>query len=122
MRGNAEEQRMRKDVIVTCKMYPKIIGFHKDWTNYGTIAIAHLFFKVLSETSALSLIMETDSILIYKLLDTVSETCANLDDLVEEKEDQMPTNMAIIDEEPQEDSVNIGNKCNTQNNTQKQRI
>ena len=80
---NAEKQGMGKDVIVTHKMYPKIIGFRKDWTNYGTIATAHLFFKVLSETSALSLIMETNSVLIYQLLDAVSEACANLDDLVE---------------------------------------
>ena len=109
---------MGKDVIVTHKINPKIIGFCKDWTNYGTIATAHLFCKVLSETSALSLIMETDSVLIYQLLDTVSEVCANLDDLVEEKEDLLPTNMEIIDEEPKEDSVNI--KVSATNATLKQ--
>ena len=109
---------MGKDVIVTHKMYPKIIGFRKDWTNYGTIATAHLFFKVLSETSALSLIMETNSVLIYQLLDAVSEACANLDDLVEEKEDQLPTNMEIIDEEPEEDSITI--KVSATNATLKQ--
>ena len=115
---NAEEQRMGKDVIVTRKVYPKIIGFRKDWTNYGTIATAYLFLNVLSEISALSLIMETDSVLIYQLLVAVSEVCANLDDLVEEKEDQLPTNMEIVDEDPEEDSINI--KVSATNATLKQ--
>ena len=107
---NAEEQGLGKDVIVTRKMYPKIIDFCKDWIN--------------CETSALSLIMETDSVLSYQLLDAVSEACANLDDLVEEKEDQLPTNMEIIDEEPEEDSINIKVSAQTLHscNTQKQRI
>ena len=65
----------------------------------------------------LSLII-TDSILIYQLLDAVSEACASLDDLVEEKEDQLPPNMEIIDEESEEDSINI--KVSATNTTLKQ--
>ena len=102
---NAEEQGKGKDGIVTRKLYPKIVGFRKDWTKYSTIAIANLFFKVLSETSKLALIMETDSVLIYQLLDAIHDASSNLNDLISDKDEPLPTNIDIITEQPEKDSM-----------------
>ena len=53
------------DSLVTKKMYQKIIGMQKKFTQFGWFAAAILFYKVLNETLHLSLYMERDSVLIY---------------------------------------------------------
>ena len=96
-----------KDRLVTKPMYPKIVRFRKKWSKYSTLAITNLFVKVLSETSQLSLIMENDSMLIYQIFDAVRNTRENLKDLVDEKEDVLPQNIAIISQDRDNDTMKI---------------
>ena len=65
------------DLLVTKKMYPKIIGMRKKFTQFGWFAAVILFYKVLNETSQLLLYMESDLVLIYQLSSKVKETCFN---------------------------------------------
>ena len=65
---NVVEQGSGVDSLVTKKMYPKISGMRKKFTQFGWFAAAILFYKVLNETSQLSLYMESDSVLIYHVL------------------------------------------------------
>ena len=65
------------DLLVTKKMYPKIIGMRKKFTQFGWFAAVILFYKVLNETSQLLLYMESDLVLIYQLSSKVKETSFN---------------------------------------------
>ena len=65
---NVVEQGSGIDLLVTKKIYPKIIGMQKRFTQFGWFAAGIVFYKVLNETSQLSLYMESDSVLIYHVL------------------------------------------------------
>ena len=62
--------------------------------------------------------METNSILIHQLLDTVINMYPNLGDLIEEKNHPLPATIDIKAEEPEEDFVNA--KLSATNITLKQ--
>ena len=62
-------------------MFPKLVGFRKKWSKFLFIATANLYFKVLNESAHLSLLMESDGIMIYKVVDFVQELSDNLTDL-----------------------------------------
>ena len=57
------------DSLVTKKMYPKIIVMRKKFMQSGWFAVAILFYKVLNETSQLSLHMESDSVISVEFQD-----------------------------------------------------
>ena len=70
---NVVKQGSGVDSLVTKKMYPKIIGVRKKFTQFGWFAAAILVYKVLNKTSQLSLYMENDSVLIYQLSSKIKE-------------------------------------------------
>ena len=83
-------------------------------------AAAILFYKVLNETSQLSLYMESDSVLIYQLSSKIKETCFNLQEISEEEGyEYLPSNVEIIDEDLENDLIVITLTSNgTENNKQ----
>ena len=90
------------------KMYPKIIGMRKKFPQYGWLAAAILFCKVYNKTWQLSLYMESDSVLIYHLSSKIKETCFNLQEILEEQDcEYLPSNVAIIDEDLENDLIVI---------------
>ena len=97
--GNVVEQGSGVDSLVTKKMYPKISGMRKKFTQFGWFAAAILFYKVLNETSQLSLYMENALVLIYQLSSKIKETCFNLQEISEEDYEYFPSNVEIIDED-----------------------
>ena len=97
---NVVEQGSGVDSLVTKKMYPKIIGMRKKFMQFGWFATAILFYKVLNETSQLSLYIESDSVLIYQLSSKIKETCFNLQEILEEEDYKyLPSNVEITDED-----------------------
>ena len=74
---NVVEQGLGIDSLTTKKMYSKIIGMRKKFTQFGWFAAAILFYKVLNETSQLSLYMKSDLVLKYQLSSKIKETCFN---------------------------------------------
>ena len=62
-------------------MFPKIVGFHKKWSNFEFIATANLYLKVLKEVALLSLLVEIDGLIIYQPEEAVKEVYNNLDNL-----------------------------------------
>ena len=77
---NVEEQGDGNERLVIKEMFPKLIGFRKKWSKLPFIATANLYFEVLNETAHLSLLMESDSIMIYQVVDFVQELSDNLTD------------------------------------------
>ena len=105
---NVAEQHSGVNSSVTKKMYPKIIGMQKKFMQFGWFAAAILFYKVLNETSQLSLYMECDSVLIYQLSSKIKETCFNLQEISEEEDyEYLPSNVEIIDEDLENDLIVI---------------
>ena len=104
---NVVEQGSGVDSLVTKKMYPKIIGMRKKFTQFGWFAAAILFYKVLNETSQLSLYMESDSVSIYQLSSKIKETCFNLQGISEEDYKYLPSNVEIIDKDLENDLIVI---------------
>ena len=103
---NVVEQGLGVDSLVTKKMYPKIIGMRKKFMQFGWFATAILFYKVLNETSQLSLYIESDSVLIYQLSSKIKETCFNLQEILEEEDYKyLPSNVEIIDKDLENDSI-----------------
>ena len=84
----------------------------------GWFAAAILFYKVLNETSQLSLHMESDSVIIYQLNSKIKETCFNLQDILEEVDyEYLPSNVEIIDKDLENDLIVITPTSNgTKNN------
>ena len=83
-------------------------------------AAAILFYKVLNETSHLSLYMESALVLIYQLSSKIKETCFNLQEISEEEGyEYLPSNVEIIDEDLENDLIVITPTSNgTENNKQ----
>ena len=80
----------------------------KKFMQFGWFAAAILFYKVLNETSQLSLYMESDSVLIYQLSSKIKETCFNLQEILEEEDyEHLPSNVEIIDEDLENDLIVI---------------
>lgn len=105
---NVEEAGSGKDAIVTKKMYPKIVGFRKEWSNYKTIATANLYFQVLCETSRLCLTMESNSVLIYDVLEAVRSVQTNLKELSEDESvEELPANIKVIKDNREKDVINV---------------
>ena len=101
------------DSLVTKKMYPKIIVMRKKFMQSGCFAAAILFYKVLNETSQLSLHMESDSVIIYQLNSKIKETCFNLQDILEEVDyEYLPSNVEIIDKDLENDLIVITRTSN----------
>ena len=115
---NVVEQGSGVDSLVTKKMYPKIIGMRKKFTQFGWFAAAILFYKVLNETSQFSLYMESDSVLIYQLSSKIKETCFNLQEILEEEDYKyLPSNVETVDEDLENDLIVITPTSNgTENN------
>ena len=68
--------------------------------QFSWFAAAILFYKVLNETSQLSLYMESDSVLTYQLSSKIKESCFNLQEISEEEDyEYLPSNVEIIDED-----------------------
>ena len=80
---NFEEHGNGNRRIVTKEIYPKIVGFRKkwSWSKFEFIATANLYFEDLKETAHLSLLLESDGLLIYQLVEAVKEVYDNHDDL-----------------------------------------
>ena len=116
--GNVVEQGSGVDSLVTKKMYPKIIGMRKKFTQFGWFAAAIQFYKVLNETSQLSLYMESDSILIYQLSSKIKETCFNFQEFSEEYYEYLPSNVEIIDEDSENDLIVITPISNSAENNE----
>ena len=101
---NVVEQGLGVDSLVTKKMYPKIIGMRKKFMQFGWFATAILFYKVLNETSQLSLYIESDSVLIYQLSSKIKETCFNLQEVSEEEDyEYLPSNLEITNKDLEND-------------------
>ena len=110
---NVVEQGSGVDSLVTKKMYPKIIGMRKKFTQFGWFAAAILFYKVLNETSQFSVYMESDSVLIYQLSSKIKETCFNLQEILEEEDYKyLQSNVKIIDKDLENDSIVITTTSN----------
>ena len=73
---NVEEQGDRNERLVTKEMFPKM--FRKKWSKFFFVATANLYFEVLNETAHLSLLMESDGIMIYQVVDFLKVLCDNL--------------------------------------------
>ena len=73
-----EEHGNGNNRIVTKEMYPKIVGFCKEWSKFEFIANVNLYFEVLKETAHLYLLLVSDGLLIYQLADAVKEVYNNL--------------------------------------------
>ena len=102
---NVEQSGSGKDRIVTKEMYPKIVGFRKKWSKFVFIGSANLYFQVLNGTALLSMLMESDSVMIYQLEQYVKEICSNLNDLATTNEyDFLPFNIEEIGIEEREKS------------------
>ena len=102
---NVEEQGSGKDSLVTKEMYPKIVGYQKKWLKLEFLASANMFYRILNETGHLSLIMESDTALIYQLCDVVKETISNLQDIADEEDTcLLPDNIKIIKETRQSEN------------------
>ena len=56
------------------KCIQRLLEYKKKFMQFGWFAAAILFYKVLNETSQLSLYMESDSVLIYQLSSEIKET------------------------------------------------
>ena len=102
---NVEEHGNGNDRIVTKEMYPKIVGFRKKWSKFEFIATVNLYFEVLKETAHLSLLLESDGLVIYQLADAVKEVYDNLDDLRDAEDyDYLPFNIEKIKEYSDDDA------------------
>ena len=105
---NVEEQGNGKDAIVTRLMFPKIIGLHKKWSMFEWIGVANLFYKVLLETSYLSLSMENNSVLLYELYGFLRDICCNLQELVDDEDyEYLPKSVTVSNENEDEDLIDI---------------
>ena len=110
---NVVEQGSGVDSLVTKKMYPKIIGMRKKFMQFGWFAAAIQFYKVLNETSQLSLYMESDSVSIYQLSSKIKETCFNLQGISEEEDYKyLPSSVEIIDKDLENDLIVITRTSN----------
>ena len=78
---NVEEQGNENERLVTKEMFPKIVGFQKKWSKFFFIATANLYFEVLNKTAHLTLLMKSDGIMIYQVVNFVKELCDNLTDV-----------------------------------------
>ena len=78
---NVEEQGDGNERLATKEMFPKIVEFRKKWSKFLFIAAANLYFEVLNEATPLSLLMESDGIMIYQVVDLLQELSGNLTDL-----------------------------------------
>ena len=105
---NVVEQGSGVDSLVTKKMYPKISGMRKKFTQFGWFAAAILFYKVLNETSQLSLYMESDSVLIYHVL-----ICKKF-----QKKKYLPFNVEVVDEDLEDDLIVITPTSNDAENSE----
>ena len=93
---NFEEHGNGNRRIVTKEIYPKIVGFRKkwSWSKFEFIATANLYFEDLKETAHLSLLLESDGLLIYQLVEAVKEVYDNHDDLCNNVDfDHLPCNV-----------------------------
>ena len=78
-------------------MFPKLVGFRKKWSKFLFTATANLYFKVLNESAHLPLLMESDGIMKYKVVDFVQELSDNLTDLSRSEDyDFLPFNVEEI--------------------------
>ena len=119
---NVEEQGSGKDALVTKIMYPKIIGYRKKWNKFEWVATATLCYRVLIETTQLSLNMESDSILIYQLYEKIREMGSNITQISEETNyEYLPSNMKINDKETENnDSIAVQVTSGTATDTAEQ--
>ena len=62
------------------------------------VSTAKLFFDVLNETAHLSLLFESESILVYQVKNAVEEILDNLRDIPNDDDyDEMPFNVKVTD-------------------------
>ena len=67
-----------------------------------------LFYKVLNETSNLSCLLESNSILIYQLYEFARDTAYNLGKLTSDDDyGYLPPTVKIIEKDSEDDSVGI---------------
>ena len=91
--------------FVTKEMYPKIVGFCKKWSKFEFIATTNLYFEVLKETAHLSLLFESDGLVIYQLAEAVKEVYDNRDDLCNDAGyDYLPFNVEKIKDHADDDA------------------
>ena len=94
---NVEQQGSGVNSIVTKEMYSKLVGFRKKWGKFEFVATTNLYYRVLRETSHLSLVMESESILIYQVANAVKEACEALKDVKDEDGyDYLPFNVEYV--------------------------
>ena len=93
---NVEEQGDGNE-LVTKEMFPKIVGFQTKWSKFLFIATANVYFEVLNETAHLSLLTESDGIMIHQVVDFKQELPDNLTDLSRSKDyNFLPLNVEEI--------------------------
>ena len=89
-------------------MYTRFGDYRNKWLKYVFVSAAKLFFDVLNETAHLSLLFESESILVYQVKNAVEEILDNLRDISNDGDyDDMPFNVKVTDNRLTGDSVNI---------------
>ena len=116
---NVVEQGSGVDLLVTKKNIPKDYGImKKKFMQFCWFAAAILFYKVLNETSQLSLYMESNLVLICQLSSKIKETCFNLRKTTGEQDYKyLPSNVKRIVKDLENDLIVITPASNgTENN------
>ena len=114
---NVLEQGSGVDLLVTKKNIPKDYGImKKKFMQFCWFAAAILFYKVLNETSQLSLY--SNLVLIYQLSSKIKETCFNLRKTTGEQDYKyLPSNVKRIVKGLENDLIVITPASNgTENN------
>lgn len=74
---NVEEQGDGNERLLTKELLPKIVGFQKKWLKFQ-----HTYtLKSSMKTAHLVLLMESDGMVIYQVVEFVQELCDNLTDV-----------------------------------------